>query len=88
MQKKCFFQQANLFIRSLAFYFFMAITTPIYSTVIILLFPFALRYRFVAVIGFTSINLWALKVLCRVNYRLEGIENIPRDRTGVVLSKH
>jgi 1-acyl-sn-glycerol-3-phosphate acyltransferase len=31
---------------------------------------------------------WLLKVVCCVDYEIKGLENIPKDRSGVVLSKH
>jgi len=49
-------------------------------------FSFHVRYRF---INFYSIlNLWVLKHLCRIDYRVEGTENIPKDESCIIFSKH
>ncbi len=49
-------------------------------------FSFTVRYRF---INFYSVlNLWVLKHLCHIDYRVEGIENIPKDEACIIFSKH
>ena len=49
-------------------------------------FSFLVRYRF---INFYSVlNLWVLKHLCRIDYRVEGTENIPKNETCIIFSKH
>lgn len=32
--------------------------------------------------------IWLLKVICGIKYRVEGLENLPKDRNYVVVSKH
>lgn len=88
MQKWCVFHKINLFMRSLAFYIFLFIAAIIYSSIILLLFPFPLTCRFAVVIAFTRAQMLALRVLCNIHYSIEGVEHIPQDRNGVALSKH
>lgn len=88
MRKKYSLNTINLVIRSLVFYLFLAVTLPIYCLILILISPFPLRYRFAVVIHFTHSSLWVLKVVCHIDHRLEGAENIPKNRNGVILSKH
>ena len=64
-------------LRSVLFtvYFFLA--TLVYGVVIAALFwlPFRLRYKLAA--SWAGNVLWMLKVLCRLDYVVEGRENIP-----------
>lgn len=72
---------------SLAFVSTMFISSVYLSIIGTLLFPFpfTIRYRF---INFYSVlNLWVLKYLCNINYRVEGLDNIP-DEACIIFSKH
>ena len=72
---------------SIAFVCTMFISSVYLSIIGTLLFPFPfnIRYRF---INFYSVlNLWVLKYLCNINYRVEGLDNIP-DEACIIFSKH
>ena len=72
---------------SLAFVSTMFISSVYLSIIGTLLFPFPfnIRYRF---INFYSVlNLWVLKYLCNIDYRVEGLDNIP-DESCIIFSKH
>jgi 1-acyl-sn-glycerol-3-phosphate acyltransferase len=89
MKKHSFLQTTNLFLRSLIFTIVANITLILYSFVCTagaLILP--LKYRYKIVVSYTLSILWLLKMICRVNYKIEGKENIPHDRPGVILSKH
>lgn len=88
MQKMSKLNCINLFFRSLLFSIFMITFTTIYSFFCVLSFPLPFRTRYNIIIFWTSTILWVLKKLCHINYQIEGLENIPKDRSGVVLSKH
>ncbi len=88
MEIKKFFHTANLFIRSLVFSILSMVITIFYSVVCTLSWPLPLRWRSVVVRSWTQIMIWLLKHICYLNYHIEGLENIPRDRNGVVLCKH
>ena len=66
----------------------MSVSVFIYSFICVLAYPFPFRIRYKMIAEFVGMNIWFLKVICRVNYRIEGLENIPKDRVGIVLSKH
>ena len=73
---------------SLSFVITMFISSVYLSIIGTLLFPFRfnIRYRF---INFYSVlNLWVLKNLCHIDYRVEGQENIPKDEACIIFSKH
>ncbi len=81
-------KKINIFIRSSIFSVLMLISTIIYSFICLAAFPFPLHYRYKLITAFTSTMLWLLKVICHIDYKIEGLENIPKDRSGIVLSKH
>jgi 1-acyl-sn-glycerol-3-phosphate acyltransferase len=73
---------------SIAFVCTMFISSVYISIIGTLFLPFSflVRYRF---INFYSVlNLWVLKHLCRIDYRVEGTENIPQDEACIIFSKH
>ncbi|MHB1949690.1 MAG: lysophospholipid acyltransferase family protein [Gammaproteobacteria bacterium] len=88
MQNTSFLHKANLFIRSLLFSLCMWIITILQSFLCILTSPLPLSYRFASIVRYNRLILWLLKVICGVNYQIDGLENIPKDRVGVILSKH
>ncbi len=88
MKSKSIFYRMNLYLRSLLFSIIMALTVLFYSFFCILAYPFPFRYRYAIIMAFTGAMIWLLKVICGVNYKIEGLENIPKDRVGIVLSKH
>ena len=73
--------------RSLLFSLGMIASTGIMATVIVLCFflPFPRRYRLCQF--WSRFNLWWLRVTCRIDYRLSGIEHIP-DHPAIVMAKH
>lgn len=88
MKKISLFHRINLFVRSLIFTLIMASAVILYSFLCILAIPLPFRYRYTLITGFTRAILNLLKYVCQIDYHVEGLENIPKDRTGIVLSKH
>lgn len=75
-------------IRSVLFSSIMIIFTIFYSFICVLARPLPLRYRNHLIAFWTRSIIWLLKVICQVNYTIEGAENIPPNVNGVILSKH
>ncbi|EGV31290.1 phospholipid/glycerol acyltransferase [Thiorhodococcus drewsii AZ1] len=77
-----------ILIRSLLFQIFLIASSFCYSSVILIL-DLILRNpptdRLGNAWGYT--NLWALRTLCRLDYRVQGFENLPEEPV-VVLAKH
>ncbi len=80
--------KCNLFFRSLLFSMIMAISIVLYSFVCVLALPLPFRFRFRMISAFTGAMLNILKMICHIDYHVQGLENIPKNRTGIVLSKH
>lgn len=76
-----------LFIRSTVYWLVLCVSTFLFSTLILLGFalPFRVRYGFARAWGIT--NRVALKYICRLDYCLEGAENIPSEAV-IVFAKH
>jgi 1-acyl-sn-glycerol-3-phosphate acyltransferase len=83
-----FLHQINLFIRSLIFSIVMAVGIMLFSFLCILAIPFPFRFRYAMIAGFTGLLITLLKKICHIDYHVRGLENIPTDRNGIVLSKH
>lgn len=79
----------HLWIRSVLFFIFFILSVLGYGIILSVarvLFPLRIRYHMVA--AFVRAMVWLLKITCRVNYAIEGLENIPTDRNGIMMSKH
>lgn len=88
MKKTSFLHRASLFLRSLIFTVIMASGIILYSFLCLLSWPLPFRYRYKIIANFTGMILIILKYICQIDYHVQGLENIPKDRTGIVLSKH
>lgn len=76
-----------LFVRSLIFTFNKAVSAFIMATLGLLTFPlpFHLRYRFTVL--WAHYIVWTLKIICHLDYKIEGAENIPNE-ASIILAKH
>ena len=78
---------AVLFVRSLAFSIVFIFSTVVYAFFgfVTYLLPFQRRYRLLTT--WADMNLWWLKMVCKLDYRVEGLENIP-SQPSIVISNH
>jgi 1-acyl-sn-glycerol-3-phosphate acyltransferase len=72
---------------SILFTLYLFLSVPIYGAVVLLTAPLPHRYTYGAVLPWVDSVLWLLRVLCRLDYRVEGREHLPAG-TGIVLLKH
>lgn len=78
-----------VYIRSTIFFVGMAMTTLVIAPLMILSFPistFFFRYTYLSGVWVTLV-LWMLKFVCRLSFKVEGLEHIPQ-RTSIIFSKH
>lgn len=80
--------QFILFLRSLVFSIYSLSTIMIYSFVCLASLVLPLRYRHALIRGYLWIYLIVLKKICHIDYRVEGLENIPKDQNGIIMCKH
>ena len=76
-----------LFLRSLAFWIGLSVSTILITPFVPLLYPlpYSLRYRYAH--QWTRFNLWWLEKTCGLKYRVTGMENIP-ETPCVIMAKH
>jgi 1-acyl-sn-glycerol-3-phosphate acyltransferase len=76
-----------LYLRSLIFWLGFTITTVIVGTAVIISYPLDADVRLRVARYWGTINLWLLKTICRLDYRIEGMEHIG-SRNAIVFAKH
>jgi 1-acyl-sn-glycerol-3-phosphate acyltransferase len=74
-------------LRSLLFNVVMLVSVLIYAPLMLptVLLPYPLRYRIVS--QWARFQVFLLKTLCRLDYRVEGLEHLPPG-ASIILSKH
>ncbi len=85
--KKLHYSRPVLLLRSAVYLFVLTLNTVIYCGPMMLSFVTPLMWRYRIVKFYPLVNLWLLKVLCGLSYRIEGIENLP-DSPAIIFSKH
>ena len=76
-----------LFLRSLLFAVLVALLTVVWAFVCMLVAPLPYNKRYWVTARWNVTTIWLAKVLCGINYRILGVENLP-DAPVILLSKH
>ena len=76
-----------LWIRSILFLLGLLIVTPIFSILVILLFPLPDVMRSRIASGWAHFVMFWLRLTCNLDYQVRGQENMP-DHPSIILSKH
>lgn len=76
-----------MIIRSSLFLLLHITSVMVFSIVAILVWPLPFRVRYHFVSQWAKLNLWFLRVICGVSYRVIGQENIP-DTPCLIMCKH
>ncbi len=82
------YSQINLFIRSLLFSIYSLSSIIVYSFVCLLTFALPLRVRHRFIRAYMRTYFLMLRFICHIDYKVDGMDNIPKNRSGVILSKH
>lgn len=77
----------NVFIRSTLFWAIMGSTSLIFTFLAFSLLPFEVKFRHKLVIQWSIFFTWVAKHLCKVNYIVTGIENLPKG-PAIIASNH
>jgi 1-acyl-sn-glycerol-3-phosphate acyltransferase len=72
---------------SIAFTSLMFLSVPIYGLALMGVALFSERLTYVVVVAWVDTMLFSLRIFCRLDYTVEGRENLPSS-TSVVLMKH
>lgn len=76
-----------LFLRSLLFVSLHLLTAVFFGMLSIFLWMLPFRWRYSVISQWAKSNLWLLEKICRISFKVEGLENIP-DTACVILCKH
>ncbi|MDR3492327.1 MAG: lysophospholipid acyltransferase family protein [Gammaproteobacteria bacterium] len=76
------------FIRSCIFFIVVPVFTMFWSFICLAVYPLPLRMRHRVVMVWTNTVISLLKVICKIDYRFEGLDNIPKERNGIIMCKH
>jgi len=82
------YSQIELFCRSLLFSIYSLSTMAVYSFILVAAAPLPMRYRHALIRRYLYAYLWALRHICHINYKVEGLEHIPKRERGIIMSKH
>ena len=78
----------KVYLGSSVLFAYIVASVPVFGIVIILsaVLPFSIRYK----IGnlWAASVLWVTKICCGLSYQVEGLDNIPKNQSFIVLSKH
>ncbi|HHZ88220.1 MAG TPA: 1-acyl-sn-glycerol-3-phosphate acyltransferase [Chromatiaceae bacterium] len=74
-------------VRSLLFSLGMVISSIVITLAVLLAFPLSLKRRYRIASSFARFNLWSLKRVCGLSYRVEGLANRPPG-AHLILCKH
>ena len=78
---------ARQWLGSVAFTVMMFVTLPLYSLIVYVCAFGRFEVRFLAVRWWINTTLWLLRKLCRLDYVVEGFDNLPEGNC-VILMKH
>ncbi len=78
----------RVYIGSSLLFIYIFSSVLVFSPIIILsaIFPFPVRYK-ISTLWIASV-IWATKFFCGLTYEVEGLENLPKEQSFIVLSKH
>lgn len=76
-----------LYFRSTLFWLMFLLSTILFGHLALLSFPFPILTRYRFIIQWSRFNIWWLKITCGVNFKVEGLENLPEGGM-IFLAKH
>ncbi len=74
-------------LRSALYLLFMSVVTPVFAALMIVCIPLGYRIEHALTRGWCKLMIGAARTLCGLQYRVLGMERLPREAV-VVLSKH
>lgn len=74
-------------LRSAVWWVIGFLSTVVYAILAQFLIVLPLRWRYQIITTWGRFNIWTLRWICGVRYRVEGLENLP-DSAAIVLSNH
>lgn len=77
-----------IWFRSTLFYLGQGLATLVFSTLALFTFflPYPIYYRIIK--GWADFCIWWLRITCGLSYQIQGLDELPKHRPLIVLSKH
>ncbi|HVY53993.1 MAG TPA: lysophospholipid acyltransferase family protein [Gammaproteobacteria bacterium] len=82
------YSRLNLLIRSSLYSFIMIVSSAFHCVLCIMAAPLPLKYRYRLTRLWMVAMIWLGRVLCHMNYRVEGRHNLLKIKNGILFSKH
>lgn len=78
----------RIYLGSTILFVYIVVSTLIVGSLILMcvFFPFSVRYALSK--AWIKWLLWVLKITCGLTYDVKGLENLPKDKACIILSKH
>ena len=76
-----------LYVRSVLFWLGFATLIGVFAFLLLLTFPLPLEKRFVLTRAWSALSVHWLRIVCKLDYEVRGLENIPA-KAGIVFAKH
>ena len=76
-----------LYVRSLLFWLGFIVLIGVFAFVLLLTFPLPLAKRFAITRGWSVSSIHWLRIVCKLDYEVHGLENVP-EQAGIVFAKH
>lgn len=78
----------KIYIASLIFFIYIVFSFVPIGAIILLCFFSPFEFRYWLAKQWVASVLWVARVVCGITHHVEGLENLPKDRPAVILSKH
>lgn len=77
-----------IYLRSILFFLGMVATAPIATAAGLLFAAFPFKVRYAVISRWAVFVIWWLKVTCKLDYRVEGLEHLQNIDNAILFSKH
>jgi 1-acyl-sn-glycerol-3-phosphate acyltransferase len=81
------YRQVKQWLGSALFNAVMWVSVLVYAPLMLLTFPLTFRQRYYLITRWAAFQMWSLRVLCRLRYRVRGYERLPPG-PAIVMAKH
>lgn len=80
----------RVYLGSSILFLYIIVSVATFGPLILLsaIVPFSFRFRYWASALWAASVLWIVKVCCNLTYQVDGLENLPKAQSYIVLSKH
>ncbi len=71
-------------------YFICLIVTTLFFGLLMAIFGWFIGFKGSSALAnaWGKSNVWLLKLICKLDYRIHGMENLPKDSAAIIMSKH